>query len=97
MDHTERVREAPSVHRHERRAFGRLLRRKELLPRVGISTAQLYRLMTAGAFPRPVQLGPGSVAWVEAEIEDWIAARVAERDRTSEPTTAALAATISSG
>jgi prophage regulatory protein len=48
--------------------------------RVGLSTTTIYRLMAAGRFPRQRQLGGNSVAWLENELEEWIAGRpVAER------------------
>ena len=44
----------------------------------------LWRLERNGLFPKRVQLGPNAVAWLESEIDEWINARVAERDRQSE-------------
>ena len=35
------------------------------------------------AFPRSVPLGSRTVGWLEHEIHEWIAARVAERERAS--------------
>lgn len=43
------------------------------------SRSSLYDDMERGAFPRPVKLGPRSVAWLESEVRDWLDARVAER------------------
>jgi len=40
---------------------------------------QLWRLVKAGKFPAPIKIGVKS-AWIEAEIEAWIAGRVAARD-----------------
>ena len=34
-------------------------------------------------FPKPVSLGENSVGFVEAEIDDWLAQRVAKRDSTA--------------
>ena len=31
-------------------------------------------------FPKKVKLGPASVGFLESEIDDWIAARAAERE-----------------
>ncbi len=47
--------------------------------RSGLSRTHLYRLIAAGDFPKPVKLGFCS-AWVESEVSDWIAARIAARD-----------------
>lgn len=46
----------------------------------GYSTSTIYRLVADGNFPRQVSLGPKSVGWVEAEVRDWVAARIAARD-----------------
>ena len=44
------------------------------------SKPHLWRLEKAGAFPKRVPLGAGRYAYVEAEIDAWIEARVRERD-----------------
>ena len=59
----------------------RIIRRLEVERRTGISRSTIYAEMAAGKFPKPVPLGPGSVGWLEDEVEAWIVARIAERDR----------------
>ena len=61
----------------------RLLRRAEVMNRVGLSKSTLYSRIPAGTFPKPVTLG-SSVRWVESEVEGWISERVSERDRAPE-------------
>lgn len=56
-----------------------LIRRKEVERLTALSRSRIYALMAAGNFPKPVQLGTMSVAWLEAEIREWIAARIAAR------------------
>ena len=51
--------------------------RRELVP---YSDMQISRLEAAGKFPKRIRLGPGRVGWLFSEIQDWIAARKAERD-----------------
>lgn len=58
----------------------RLIRFDEVLRLTGISRPRVYALISAGKFPRQVKLGRMSVAFVEAEVREWIAARIAERD-----------------
>jgi prophage regulatory protein len=41
--------------------------------------AYSWRLFHVGKFPAPVKLGPSRSAWVDAEIDAWIEARIAER------------------
>ncbi len=47
----------------------------------GLSKTQIYTRMGRDEFPRPVSLGNLRVAWLEREVRDWMAARIAERDR----------------
>ena len=58
---------------------------KEGLREKGIkySDVQRWRLTRAGLFPRPIKLGPGRNAWIEAEIDAWIESRIAARDGTA--------------
>ena len=37
----------------------------------GLSRMTIYRLELAGKFPKRRQLSGNSVAWIEAEIEQW--------------------------
>jgi prophage regulatory protein len=58
----------------------RLLRMPEVLARTGLSRTRLYADPT---FPRSVKIGERAVAWVEDEIGDWVAARIAERGKAA--------------
>lgn len=61
----------------------RLLRRADVLARVGIAKSTLYLRISAGTFPKPVHLG-SSVRWVESEIDSWIQDQMEQRDQTGE-------------
>lgn len=50
---------------------------EELVP---FSSSQRRRMEHAGTFPKRVRLGPCRVGWVESEVQDWLAARLAERE-----------------
>ena len=52
----------------------------ELLQIVPFSRQHILRLEKRGRFPRRIRLGENRVAWLRSEIEEWIAARVAERN-----------------
>lgn len=56
-----------------------LLQRYEVERRVGLGCTSIYAGIAAGTFPRPVKIGKRSL-WVETEIDQWIADRIAERD-----------------
>ena len=60
----------------------RLLSKKEVRLRVLYSPQHIQRLEDAGKFPRRIRLGQGRVGWLESEVNDWLAARIAERDKT---------------
>lgn len=53
--------------------------------RTGLSRSSIYNYMAMGAFPRPISLGPRRVGWLESEIEEWIAIRVAWREEGRRP------------
>ena len=55
----------------------KLLRVKEVLSRIGISRATLYRWLGQDqSFPRPISLGVNSICFIEEEVNNWIAGRV---------------------
>ncbi|WP_420326560.1 helix-turn-helix transcriptional regulator [Mameliella sp.] len=53
----------------------RLLRRREVENRTGLSRSTLYDWMKRGEFPRPVKLGARIVAWRETDIVAWLESR----------------------
>jgi prophage regulatory protein len=70
-----------------------VLRKRAVLARTGLSAATLYRLIDAGNFPSPIQLGPRCVGWISGEVDDWIDKARAERDaRIQSATNADVAA-----
>ena len=58
----------------------RLIRRPEVLERVGLSSSTLYEMTAAGDFPAPIPIGRKAVAWLESEVLDWIKSRIEQRD-----------------
>ncbi len=57
-----------------------LLKLPEVCRKVGLTKAPIYAAVKAGTFPKPVAVGERAVAWVESEVDGWIADRIAERD-----------------
>ena len=57
-----------------------ILRRGRVQERTGLSRSTIYDRIKDGTFPKPIQLGPRSVGWVESEIEDWLIECVQNRD-----------------
>jgi prophage regulatory protein len=48
----------------------------EVEARVPYSRAHLYRLEAQGEFPKRKRIGANRIAWVRAEIEQWLAKRM---------------------
>ncbi len=53
----------------------KLLRLKHVIEKTGLSRATIYRLQQLGMFPSRRRLSSNAVAWVESDIEAWIAER----------------------
>lgn len=53
-----------------------LLKRPEVRERTTLSDSALYRLISKGDFPPPIRLGARAVAWLEEEVEAWIASKI---------------------
>lgn len=47
--------------------------------RTGLSRSTIYAYIQDGRFPAPVTISTRCVAWVEDEINEWIATRIAAR------------------
>ena len=58
----------------------RLLPTHVVLERIAISRTQLYRLINAGQFPKPLPIGRHRVAFLESEISSWIGDKARLRD-----------------
>ena len=54
----------------------RLLRLPDVIERTGLPKSTIYLRMKQGSFPHGIALSFRTVAWLEAEIEQWIADRV---------------------
>ncbi|MFO1435499.1 MAG: AlpA family transcriptional regulator [Gammaproteobacteria bacterium] len=53
------------------------LRLPAVKARTGLSRSTIYLRVSQGTFPKPVSLGARAVAWVEAEIDAWLAECIA--------------------
>ena len=65
---------APASHSPER-----FLRLTEVIARTGLSRSTIYAFIQRGEFPSSIPLGGNSVAWLESEINQWQADRIACR------------------
>lgn len=55
----------------------RFLRLPEVCRATGLSRSQIYRLEAAGQFPSHVKLGASASAWIDREVAQWQADRIA--------------------
>jgi prophage regulatory protein len=55
----------------------RILRRKQVEARIGLSRSTIFGGVSAGTFPKPISLGRQSLERIEAEIEQWLRERIA--------------------
>ncbi len=58
----------------------RIIRLKEVIYSTGLARSTIYKYIGEGRFPKPVSLGDRCVGWVDAEVQEWILARIKERD-----------------
>ncbi|CAB3661074.1 helix-turn-helix transcriptional regulator [Paraburkholderia rhynchosiae] len=66
---------------HGNRTYRRLLKRKQVLDRTSLSNTVMYQLIAEGRFPQPVKpTGGRASAWVEEEVDQYIASCIALRD-----------------
>ncbi|WP_196788649.1 AlpA family phage regulatory protein [Burkholderia cepacia] len=61
----------------------RALRMKEVVKKVGLGQSTLFRMINAGTFPKPFELAPDRAAWLEKDIDAWLA-RQAGQERVSQ-------------
>lgn len=59
----------------------KLINKRQLRDKTSLSIQHITRLEKEGKFPRRVKLTDGiRVAWLEDEVDDWIASRLQLRD-----------------
>ncbi len=61
----------------------RQIRERDRRTMTGVRRSTWYALMTNGLAPKPVKLGPRSVAWIEGELEAWMHERESRREPIS--------------
>ena len=50
----------------------KILRRAEVIERVGLSYSTIFNMIKAGTFPKPRRVGKHAIGWLESEITAWI-------------------------
>jgi prophage regulatory protein len=54
----------------------RMLRLPQVIDATGLGKTKIYELQRQGDFPMRIKITAHSVAWVEEEVQAWLAARV---------------------
>lgn len=62
----------------------KLIKLRDVMALTSLARATVYKYISEGRFPKQVNLGGNCVAWVEAEIMEWIEQRIAARDLSNE-------------
>ena len=64
------------------RTKNRVLRLPAVLEMTSLSESELERRIQRGEFPKPIRLSDSGrlKGWVEAELEEWLAKRIAARE-----------------
>ena len=65
--------------KNEKQPPNRMIRKSELLERIAVSDATIWRWEKEGKFPKRVWIGKNSVAWLENEIDAWFAEKASTR------------------
>jgi len=55
----------------------RLIRLPEVIRLCGLGRSQIYALTKASKFPAPIRVSERCSAWIEREVREYIAARIA--------------------
>jgi prophage regulatory protein len=57
----------------------RIIRKPELMVKIQLSDATIWRMENKGTFPRRIKLGGNSVGWFDNEVEEWLTKKSADR------------------
>jgi prophage regulatory protein len=57
-----------------------VLRLPAVRAKTQLPTSTIYAMMAAGRFPKPIALSSNTRGWIEAEVDEFLQARIAERD-----------------
>ena len=81
MTHRQALQAARQL--EDRQAFRaqRLIRKNDLPLFTGLRRTQIAELIKAGKFPKPIQIGERTVAWLESEVAAWQVTLIKAREQ----------------
>lgn len=57
----------------------------ELTKKVSLGRSTIYALIAKGQFPKPFALAPNRNAWIESDIDKWLAQKAGKAPETTPP------------
>lgn len=60
----------------------RIIRLAEVKSKTGMSRSSIYERVKDGTFPSTIKITNHAVGWIEQEVDDWIAQRIAKSRNT---------------
>ncbi|PXW23365.1 AlpA family transcriptional regulator [Paraburkholderia caballeronis] len=55
------------------------IRIKQVIEKVSLSQSTIYKMIAEGGFPKPFQLAPNRVGWLEEDIDAWLAVKAGRK------------------
>lgn len=62
----------------------KLLKLQQVMEKTSLCSSSIYNLMKEGDFPKNISVMGKRKAWLESEVEEWMMARIEERDSAAE-------------
>ncbi|SOZ49249.1 putative prophage regulatory protein AlpA [Cupriavidus taiwanensis] len=63
----------------------RAIRIKDVIQKVSLSQSTIYAMIAKGRFPKPFELTAGRVAWLEEDIDAWLAEKAGRAPAAAAP------------
>lgn len=73
----------PSLSRPYVAADDMVLRIRQVADRLGVARTTIYYWVRKGEFPKPIQLGGGSVGWLTSDVQSFLEQRVRASRQTA--------------
>ncbi len=58
----------------------RVLKLKAVIEKTTLCHSTIYKLISEGHFPKPIDLTSRAVGWVDSEVDNWIMSKIDLRD-----------------
>lgn len=55
------------------------IRIKQVALKVGLGQSTIYRMIAEGRFPKPFEIASKRNAWIESDIDDWLAEKAGKK------------------